>query len=244
MKNKKAEQAEAKKQHKELLKAHRRKEPRLEREEPEKRIKPTILIVCEGKNTEPSYFEKFKLTSATIRAIGEGYNTVSLVERAKELSERIENDSSTRKYDQVWCVFDADPKADNSKQAESFNKAIKLAEKYGFGVAYSNQAFEYWIILHFEDHQGGAFNRSGYNDKINKLLKPYKVKFEGEGSKIITDSIFELLEGVDEKTQKPRVKLAIERARRNYDLFDHTNPAKEESSTTVFKLIEEILLYV
>jgi hypothetical protein len=237
MKNKKADQIASKLVHKETLKSKRKTEPLLERAEAKILEKPTILIVCEGENTEPSYFRQFKLSSATIKPIGEGYNTISLVKRAVQLSKE-------KSYDQVWCVFDADPKPDNPNQAKNFNDAVTLAEKKGFGVAYSNQAFEYWLILHFDDHQGGGMNRNDYNNKINQLLKPFGLTYDGESNKIITEEIFEVLDSIDKKTNKERKRLAILRAERNYDLFDHTNPANEESSTTLFRLVEELLKYV
>jgi len=237
MKNKRELQIELKKAHKESLKAKRRGEPDLSRIEATKTVKPTILIVCEGENTEPSYFRQFKLTSATIKPIGEGYNTISLVKRAVKLSKE-------KSYDQVWCVFDADPKPDNPQQEKNFIDAINLANKKKFGIAYSNQAFEYWLILHLDDHQGGGMNRTLYNEKINKLLKPFGLSYDGEGSKIITEDFFEILDGFDNKTNKERKRLAIERAERNYNRFDHTNPANEESSTTVFQLVEELLKYI
>ena len=232
MKNKKAEQIAAKQRHKELLKAKRRNEPILDRAEPVMVEKPSILIVCEGENTEPSYFMQFRLTSATIKSIGEGYNTVSLVNRAIEIS-------NEEQYEQVWCVFDKDD-FDNT----DFNRAINIAQSNNFGVAYSNQAFEYWIILHFDDHQGGGMHRNNYNKKINALLKPYLLTYDGEGSKMITEGIFELLDGIDKRTQRERKELAIERAKRNYNQFNHTNLATEESSTTVFRLVEELLKYI
>ena len=237
MKNKKAEQTKLKKAHNESLKAKRRREPTLARSKATISEKPTILIVCEGENTEPSYFRQFKLSTATIKPIGEGYNTISLIKRAIELSKK-------NIYDQVWCVFDADPKASNPKHAQNFNKAIKFAEKHKFGIAYSNQAFEYWLILHFDDHQGSCMERSDYNEKINQLLKPFGFAYEGNDSKIITEEIFEVLDGIDTKTKKERKILAIERAERNYYKHDHSNPAKEESSTTVFRLVRELLKYV
>ena len=61
MKDKKAEQAADKQKHKEQLKAKRRTEVSFERPEPILAEKPTILIICEGKNTEPSYFNQFRL---------------------------------------------------------------------------------------------------------------------------------------------------------------------------------------
>ena len=232
MKDKKAEQKAAKKKHLEQLKAQRRKEPRLERPVAELTEKPSILIVCEGENTEPSYFNQFRITSAKVKSVGEGYNTVSLVNRALVLAQQ-------GNYDQVWCVFDKDDFNDND-----FNSAIQIAVANNFGVAYSNQSFEYWLILHFNDHQGGGMQRDSYNDKINEHLKPFKVTYDGNGTKLIEEDFFELLDGIDDKKSRKRTELAIDRAERNYNHLDHTNPAREESSTTVFRLVRELLKYV
>lgn len=237
MRNKKLIQQDDRQKHRELLRSERKNVTSFEREAPTKIEKPRILIVCEGKNTEPSYFRQFRLSSATIEAIGEGYNTLSLVKRAIEISRK-------SRYDKKWVVFDRDPKPDNPSQASDFNEAIKLAKKNGFGVAYSNQAFEYWIILHFNDHQGGLMDRRQYGQKINESLAQYSVYYDFTGCKLITNEIFELLDGIDEQTRKERKQLAIIRAKRNYKLFDHKNPATEESSTTVYKLVEELLKYL
>ena len=232
MRDKKAEQLKLKIRHKEQLKTNRRIEPIFDRPEPKLAEKPTILIVCEGENTEPSYFKQFRLSSATIKSVGEGYNTISLVNRAIQIA-------SQGSYEQVWCVFDKDDFPD-----VDFNNAISIAEANNFGVAYSNQAFEYWIILHFDDHQGGGMGRDDYNTKINKLLKPYNLTYDGTKSKIITEGIFELLDGIDEKTNQERKITAIGRAKRILTRFDQKNPAKEESTTTVFRLVKELLKYV
>lgn len=232
MKDKKAEQKEAKQKHREQLKSQRRTEPSLERPIAELTEKPSILIVCEGENTEPSYFNQFRITSAKVKSVGEGYNTVSLVNRALALAQ-LEN------YDQVWCVFDKDDFNDND-----FNSAIQIAEANNFGVAYSNQSFEYWLILHFNDHQGGGMHRDNYNNKINEQLRPFKVIYDGNRTKLIEEDFFEQLDGFDVKTNRKRTELAIFRAERNYNNLDHTNPAREESSTTVFRIVKELLKYV
>lgn len=127
MKDKKAEQFALKKRHKEQLKSKRRSEPTFDRPEPNLEEKPTILIVCEGENTEPSYFEQFRLSSATIIPVGEGYNTISLVNRAKQIA-------SQGTFEQVWCVFDKDDFCD-----ADFNNAIFIAEANNYGVAYSDR---------------------------------------------------------------------------------------------------------
>ncbi|MCK9301063.1 MAG: RloB family protein [Bacteroidales bacterium] len=185
-------------------------------------------MVCEGKNTEPSYFSNFRLSSVKVIAIGEGKNTVSLVVRACELA-------GENTYEQTWCVFDKDDFSN-----ENFNKAIEIANSNGISVAYSNQAFEYWILLHLNDHQGGKMHRSLYEKKINSKLKSFGLCYNKDRHKQITEQLFEFLIGYNHNNQR-RVDLAITRAKRNYNQFDHTNPAQEESSTTVFKLVEELL---
>jgi len=207
----------------------RRRRPNLERPEPSLIEKPTLLIVCEGKATEPSYFSQFRLSSATIRAVGTGFNTFSLVKKAVHLA-------SQARYDQVWCVFDKDAFSN-----ADFNRAISLANAHRFGIAYSNQAFEYWILLHLEDHQGGKISRGQYGLKINKLLKPYTLSYGKKNNKIISEPLFKFLNGIDEQTQVSRRQLAIDRAKRILKQFGHTSPAQAESSTTVFRLVEELL---
>lgn len=87
MKNKKQEQVENKKRHKDGLK--RRGEPDLTRSAPSKLEKPVILILCEGENTEKTYFNQFRLTSAHLVTLGKGkgYHTLSLVNEALRLSQ-------------------------------------------------------------------------------------------------------------------------------------------------------------
>jgi RloB-like protein len=223
MKNKKAAQIEAKLKHLESInaaKGRRREKPTLERGRPTKKEKPTILIVCEGSNTEPSYFEQFKLSLASIKTVGKGFNTVSLVKQAIALSKK-------GKYEKVWCVFDADPKPDNQKQTQNFNNAVKMATANGF-----------------EDHQGGAMNRDDYDKKINSCINKLGAKYDGTDAKIVTEDFFDLLMSIDEKTKTERMDLAIARAERNYNKWSHQNPAKEESTTRVFELVKELKTYL
>lgn len=60
---------------------------------------------------------------------------------------------------------------------------------------------------------------------------------------MIDESFFEILDSIDSNTGKIRVSQAIARAKKIFDNYDHNNPAEEESSTTVFMLVEELLRY-
>ena len=105
-------------------------------------VKQTFLIICEGVNTEPDYFNAFRLTSANVKAVGQGMGTLTLVQKAINIKEQEKRKG--RIYNQNWVVFDKDDFPEND-----FNSAILLAQQNGFEVAYSNQAFEFWFLLHF-----------------------------------------------------------------------------------------------
>lgn len=200
----------------------------------------TFLIVTEWTNTEPSYFEKFKLPTLELEIVWTGDNTLGVVNEAIRLR-NIKRDEWTE-YDEIWCVFDADPKRWNPKQLAYFNQAIQLSRKEWIMVAYSNQSFEYWILLHFNDHQWWEMERTQYVECINKELtairKDLKYQMKWNGSKSITNDIFIEL--------SKRVEVAIKRAKKIYESFreknkDCKNPWSEESSTTVFLLVEKLL---
>ncbi|AEK23994.1 MULTISPECIES: RloB family protein [Capnocytophaga] len=205
------------------MKRKNSKSPSLKRTRATKGVGKTFLIVCEGKNTEPNYFNHFR--KPTIKAKGTGCNTISLVGEAEKYSKQED-------YDEVWCVFDKD-----DFSHKDFNQAITIAKTKSFKVAYSNESFEYWFVLHFEDHQGGAMSRRHYNAKINGYINPLGVFYDGNGDKKVSKEFFNLL--------KDRVQDAIGRAKRNYQIHEDngTTPANSNSSTTVYQLVEEILKY-
>ncbi|WP_414624003.1 RloB family protein [Calothrix sp. CCY 0018] len=122
-------------------------------------VRQRFWILCEGEKTEPNYFRSFRVpknvVEITIHGLGE--NPSKLIDSAKKLNEKED-------YDQIWCVFDRD---DWSK--EDFNNAIKNAENWELKVAYSNEAFELWYVLHFEFLNSGI-PRSDYIKKLKSLL--------------------------------------------------------------------------
>lgn len=242
MAGKNDKQRENKERHKKEMQAakRRRQQPLLERQAPTLILRENFLIVCEGENTEPSYFKKFKLTNATIEVVGKGYNTITLVEHARALM--------AKGYDQVWCVLDADPKPDNPNQAANFNEAVRLGESMGIQMAFSNQAFEYWLILHFNDHQGHELERGRYNRLLNDCLREFGVVYDGESTKEVTEDLFRLLweEAPDATGQyKSRTDRAIARAERNHQRFDDGRPpAQCESTTTVYRLVAVLKQYM
>ncbi|MBW4594514.1 MAG: RloB family protein [Brasilonema angustatum HA4187-MV1] len=180
-------------------------------------IRQRYLIVCEGEKTEPNYFRSFRVPKkvAEIHVQGRGENPSKLVESAKELKKQDD-------YDQVWCVFDRD-----SWTVEDFKNAINNAEVQGFKVAYSNEAFELWYVLHFEFLHTGI-PRNDYKKKLTSLLRqPYK-----KNSDTIYDELFE------------KQYIAIQNAEKLLKQYEPHNPEKDNPSTTVHLLVQELNKFI
>lgn len=175
----------------------------------------TILIVCEGSKTEPNYFRSFPVLSASVEIHGTGRNTLSLVHYAEEI-----RDNRSEEFDEVWLVFDKD-----SFPAVNFNNAIAFCQAHydkGFRVAYSNEAFELWYLLHYQLIEK-PISRFDYEMILTKWMKKrYKKNDPNLYNKLLS--------------RQPK---AIENAKALYAKRSHS-PAKDNPSTTVFQLVEEL----
>lgn len=109
--------------------------------------KKRFLIVCEGKNTEPQYFGKlahaWRLYAEVITLKDAGGPT-RLIDTA--LSEKEKAEDGGNLYDEVWIVFDKDTIAPHTVVAVK-GRAISN----GIRVAFSNECFELWLLLHFRE---------------------------------------------------------------------------------------------
>lgn len=110
-----------------------------------------ILIVCEDENTEPYYFQQIKKLfpkeTVYVKEIGTGKKPKGIVETAilerEALSLEIKKD-----IDEVWIVFDKDDEGNNPTTLKNFNKVWELAEEENMSIAFSNEVFEVWLLMH------------------------------------------------------------------------------------------------
>lgn len=179
-----------------------------------------IRIYTEGAKTEPNYFNSIKdelrLNEIDIKVDGRGDHTVSLVEWVIERKEEL---SGTDEDTEWWTVFDRDDHT-------GFNQAIERAEAEGIYVAYSNECFELWFILHFE-FLNTAIGRNKYYEKLTGLLSK---KYEKN-----TSDIYYLI--------KDKESTAIRNAKNLEKLHSDagvTSYERMDPSTSVYKLVERL----
>lgn len=191
------------------------------------------LIVTEGTKTEPQYFEGFKndinnlyrgRISIVIEGIGQGANTLTLLERAQKIAEK-----DPDKYKHIWLVYDMDdfPKDDFDN---TYNRCKALSENCGsviYHALWSNECIEYWFLLHFMALDS-ALNRNEYYPKLTECLGS---KYEKNRKDIYT-----LL--------KSNIKEAINNAKRMETNNKGKPPSKCTPGTAVYEIFEMLEGYL
>jgi hypothetical protein len=177
-------------------------------------LRKQFIIVCEGEKTEPNYFRQFRVSKDVIdniEIIGLGANTVAVVQRAIE---------EKRKYPraEVWSVFDRD-----DFPPQDFNNALAQARQHDIKVAYSNEAFEIWYLLHFDYHDV-ALSRTQYKQKLSDRRR---LGFEYTKN---DPNMYHILEN--------RQGEAIRNAERLLQSYSPHNPERDNPCTTVHYLVQ------
>lgn len=204
------------------------------KEETQESIK-SFLIICEGQNTEPSYFRSFPVPSKLVKIEGGCNSKNSLVDYAVEQMKKEDNQGR-----EVWCVYDFDLEpGEKQTQPQDFNSSIAKAEANGIKVAWSNDAFELWFVLHYQKLEGQQTR-----EQLYAILKEkWKLEsFHNEAKRVqFCKEMYDRIGGSKSKSQE----LAIRRARELHEFFQpRTDYSNHRSCTTVYLLVEELNKYL
>lgn len=190
------------------------------------------LIVCEGKQTEPNYFNglkqeinkkygnKVEVLILNIDVKGTGMNTTSLVKYTQKTVNH-----ANKVYGQVWVVFDKD-----DYNNEQFDSAIKNCD---YNVAWSNPNFEVWLLAHFK-----KVNRYiSKDDVLQELSKEFQKKGLGDYTKIDTN-IFEKI------TSEGNLDTAIKNCEYMEELNKDGQASQRNPMTKVYKIVDGLKEYL
>lgn len=161
-----------------------------------RKVKPLVLIVSEGKDTEINYFKQFnqKYVNVDVKPIDKnsaGKNKSrktdpsNLVDKAIEYIDN-KYDINEDDGDRVWCVMDVDLNYNNPNPIESRTQEIQKAytkvenykkkSKVKINLGLSNPCFEIWYLLHYKYTSANLKNYDAVKERIEKAtpLKEYK----------------------------------------------------------------------
>jgi hypothetical protein len=146
----------------------------------------TFIIFCEDENDEPAYFRSFGIEhKLKVNAIENQkqskLNLLNTIEKCVD-DGLMEFDGKNYKIkdhvtEHIWCVYDRDMEHEDpskilKKDDHDFTSAIAAANSYGVNVGWNNDAFELWILLHFEDvPTGQRLHRKYIYERLTEVLK-------------------------------------------------------------------------
>lgn len=213
----------------------RREERQKRKENVEKQRTSNWLIVCEGEQTEPNYFKRAveeinKSIDANyrlkVKIIGKGMNTVSLVKSVEDVQNEIKNYKSVIvPYSKIFVVFDKD-----SFDNKLFDETVEMCERNGYIPLWSNQAIEFWFLLHFNLIET-RMNRTEYETKINEYFKKNGLNYKYKKNDI---KIY------DKLCKYGSLNNAIKYASKIHSNYYDERPSMSESCTTVYVFFNEV----
>ena len=159
----------------------RSRERSLGRREPTRLPYPRVLIVSEGKKTEPLYFHairrELRRPNVHLAIVHAGYS-----EPRQIVDKALEKFLETREFERVYAVFDRD-------EHRTYNDALRVATSYNgrevndlgkpvpFEAIPSVPCFELWLLLHFADIQAPLHRREAFN-RVRQHLPAYDKGYE------------------------------------------------------------------
>lgn len=162
--------------------------------------------------------DEFVGVSPETKVEGCGKATMRLLEEAKAI-----RDEEQTPFDSCWLVFDKDDFKD-------FNQAIQEATDADFEVAWSNESFELWYLLHFR-YQSTGLGRKECIKALEEEIRKYDPKFKYEKGN--TDMYGILSESGDQSQ-------AIKWAQKLRDRYMDEDYASRNPCTQVDMLVKEL----
>lgn len=226
----------------------------------------TFIIFCEDEVSEPIYFKFFETSKIKVNPIKRQKsmmdNVINAICHCKDnnLFEEVDGkECACKPGNQVWCVFDRDLEETEEKQKKgnvTFDESIKTALSHGIKLAWSNDSFELWVLLHFENvdaENAKNKNRQTYYDRLTEIFKNIKNPNE-DLLKVLNYKGYSYKESLKRENNfrnivRPEIvkntKKAIERAKELETKFSSPNLAEHEKSpyTLVHHLVEELIKY-
>lgn len=196
-------------------------------------------IFCEGKQTEPNYFEGFKRLIESDPIYKDAVlvkiepcmsDTMRVIKKAEDYVRE-----NKLKKGQIWCVYDKDsfPKSDFNGVEERANNLNQQNPNIQYHAAWSNECIEIWFILHFVNYVSNN-HRTEYIKFLDKKFKELKI---GKYEKNMPD-IFNIL------SEYGNVRLAIKYAKRIIKENEGKPSAMIAPGTKAYELVEELLKYL
>lgn len=212
-----------------------------------KKTKAKLIIACEDSVSAPTYFQEIienlklnkKITQSSIVIVPHNKHTdpMGVLNNLKNYNK---DGIKYSDFDEKWIVIDRDINYKGGGHSpENFNNVFINTKKSKINIAYANDSFELWYLLHFTYRNTPIMRDEIIKEVIKYLKRENKHIFrdlseDNFKTEKYQKLIFQILEELQSK--------AIENAKRLLENYNYLyNPEKENPSTNIHKLIEIFL---
>ena len=211
---------------------------------------PDIIIACEDSVSSPTYFrmivnglieQKIITQDSFVIAPHKHSNPIGVLQDLKNYKKE---GKVYKEFEHKWIVIDRDSPRVNGggHSAEDFNNALKNAKSkksnLNIEVAYANDSFELWYLLHFE-YRNSSISRDEILTQVIKRLKEIdaykfaKLTKDNIKQENYTKLIFETL--------KPLQNMAIRNAKNLLESYGEGHSPESDNPSTRVHLLVEVL---
>jgi hypothetical protein len=140
--------------------------------------KKSILIALEDTKSSRYYFQKLLQDKGFRGEVVIAKHIGTNPKKVLEALDKHKQEHPKERFEKEWIVIDKD-----SWSKDEFNGTIKMAREKNICVAFSNEAYELWLLLHFE--QLSRF--TSREDLNSKLDHHFREKFKTPYSKATSE---------------------------------------------------------
>lgn len=208
-----------------------------------------VIIACEDSVSSPAYFKMIieqlikakKITQDSIVIVPHDGATHPTGVLANLKSYKNQYGKTYKEFDHKWIVIDRDVEKVNAggHTAQDFNNAFSNARNrrkdLNINVAYANDAFELWYLLHFEYRTTAIIRDEIVQQVIKKLKEIEPHKFASLNRDNIKQANYAKL--IFETLQNSQ-SIAIDNATRLLNSYgENHNPENDNPSTTIHRVV-------
>ncbi|MBE3128215.1 MAG: RloB domain-containing protein [Actinobacteria bacterium] len=195
-----------------------------------RKVHPKIFVWSHTQKAEIEYFQDFKNHLRSTLLMPKKDICWTPQELLEKITQWKNKNICEEDNDQVWCIFDVDDFYRNGRN--ELIKAVENASRNNIKIAYTNECFELWILLHFMKPTSAISRGKNIEKKIQNEFKKHKL---GEFKK--NQKVFDILLQFQSIAVKNAIDILPKYNDNNWEdkLSERGNP-----STSLHFLVDEI----
>lgn len=151
------------------------------KDEESREPKSAIFIACEGRVTEPEYFQvivsklyEYIPVTLEIKIIpknNDKSDPQKIIDNLESFLLNFQEKNSFHDNDEMWIVIDKEKEKDNDRR-KHIDNIIPMCKEKNYNIALTNPQFEFWLLLHLVDIKKHE-NKKLFDNKRNEQGEKY-----------------------------------------------------------------------